>query len=751
MPEPNNPKPAASPTIASRLVGDLTGGLSAAMLALPQALGMGTLVFLPLGREYLHVGIAAAFYASIAGGLIAAWVSGTRFQISGPRASTSVILASFVAALVANPQFAGRGDDAVSTIITLIVVTVLLGGALQMLFAGLRLGKALKFIPHPVLAGFMYGIAVLIVVKQTAPLLGIPADVPFAEIFSHAGDIKPLAMLVGGITVLAALFLPRLWPASARFLPAPLAGLLAGTVAFVVIRSFSNGAAVGDMLTPISAGAALNFPLQDVLKIDWLALWPRVGQELLTTALLLAIVGSVDTLLTTALVDTAVGCNQDGDRALLAQGVSNVGSAALGGIFVCGTALTVMTNHRAGGRTALSGAIHSLALLAVLFVGGNLIAFIPLAVLAGFMITVALSVFDEWTRDLFQRVRGSIAMNQDMMANLGIVVLVGATTAFVNIVAAVVVGVIAATILLVVRMSLSIVYRVSDGAARSSLKVRETVATGVLRAHGKQIGVVELEGYVFFGTADRMRSEVEALADGRRFVILDFRRVYEVEASGARVLQVLGKTLAERNIRVVLSHVRADETLGLYLQDTGVASAIDCAYWFSDLDRALEWAEDQLLLQHVGESVNSEIALQDAALFAGLSAAELASLHTALEREVLTDGTPVFHEGDPGDRLYVIVKGEVTITLKLPGSQHSHRLSSFGPGLVFGEMALIEGKPRSADAIVKHDTVLYSLKATSLDALRLAHPDIAVKIMANITRQLAARLRTTSEQLRNSY
>ena len=158
-----------------------------------------------------------------------------------------------------------------------------------------------------------------------------------------------------------------------------------------------------------------------------------------------------------------------------------------------------------------------------------------------------------------------------------------------------------------------------------------------------------------------------------------------------------------------------------------------------------------MLLRHIGENANTEIALRDAALFAGLTTAELQSLETTLVREVLADGTTVFHEGDPGDRLYVIVKGEVTITLRLPGSQHSHRLSSFGPGLVFGEMALIEGKPRSADAIVKHETVLYSLKATSLDALRLAHPDIAVKIMANITRQLAARLRTTSEQLRNSY
>jgi SulP family sulfate permease len=330
--------------------------------------------------------------------------------------------------------------------------------------------------------------------------------------------------------------------------------------------------------------------------------------------------------------------------------------------------------------------------------------------------------------------------------------LVGATTAFVNILAAVVIGVLAATILLVVRMSTSIVYRLSDGVSRSSLKVRDAEQAECLHKNGGKIGIVELGGYVFFGTADRMRTEIEAFARGRSMVILDFRRVYEVEASGARVLQVLGKTLKEQGISVALSHVPIDEPLGLYLQESGAERSIKLDHWFADLDQALEWAEDSLL-ESCGKPVkpSEEISLGNADLLADLDLRQLATLNGLLEREVLVDGDLVFKEGDAGDKLFVITRGEVSIKIKLPGTARLQRLATFGPGMVFGEMALIEGKPRSADAHVMRGAIVYSLSAANFEKLRMQHPDVAFAIIGNLTRQLAVRLRTTSEQLRNSY
>lgn len=732
----------------SGLRGDILGGCAAALVALPQALGKGALVFLPLGLAHVHIGIIAGLYAAIVGGIVAALVGRLRYQISGPITSAAVICASLVATLAANPLFSDPAGLKVGTIAALVFVAVFLGGVLQILFSWIKLGRALKFIPQPVLAGFMYGVALQIFIQQVRPLFGLPPDLSFREFINTADKILPLAVVVGAVTIIAALVTRRVSDRA----PAPMVALVAGAISFVLLRSYAGDSAMGEVLQAFPTGALLNSPLPAMLRLDWSILWPGVAADVATTALLLAIIGSVTTLLSAAMVDAATGSNQDGDSALLTQGISNLCSAALGGLFTGGSTLAVLANYQAGGRTALSGATLSLIFLGLLFAGGALVTYLPLVVLAGIMIAIAIGIVDSLSRDMVPKAPGKNTFDKLRAANLSIIVLVGATTAFVNIVAAVVIGVLAATILLVVRMSTTIVYRLSDGVSRSSLKARGTEQAVFLREHGGQIGIVELGGYVFFGTADRMRAEIEAFALGRKTVILDFRRVYEVEASGARVLQVLGKTLAGNGIRVALSHVRLDEPLGHYLHDSGAARSIAAEHWFTDLDRALEWAEDALLVD-VGKLVEAsdEIAVGRAELFEDLGADELLALQGLLKREELIEGSMVFTEGDAGDRLFVITKGEVSIKLKLPGSVHLQRLATFGPGMVFGEMALIEGKPRSADAHVMHDAVVYSLDAANFDKLRKKHPAVAFKIMSRLTRQLAARLRTTSEQLRNSY
>jgi CRP-like cAMP-binding protein len=145
-------------------------------------------------------------------------------------------------------------------------------------------------------------------------------------------------------------------------------------------------------------------------------------------------------------------------------------------------------------------------------------------------------------------------------------------------------------------------------------------------------------------------------------------------------------------------------------------------------------------------------AVARAELFAGLDDAELQLLYGMLTREEFTRGSLIFSEGDEGDRLFVIVKGEVSIKLKVPGTQRSRRLATFGPGMAFGEMALLEGKARSADAYAKRDLSLYTMNPAQLDELRQKHPATAVKIMSNIAHQLATRLRVSGmESIRRNY
>ncbi len=732
----------------TRMRGDVFGGLAAALVALPQALGNGALVFLPLGLEHVNVGIVAGVIAAIVGGLVATLGGRPRYQISGPLTAAAVISASLVGSLAANPLFSSSAGLDVGAIAALVFLAVFLGGVVQVLFSGLKLGRALKFIPQPVLAGFMYGVALQIVVQQVKPLFGLPADTSLADLFNHADKILPNALVVGATTVIATLLARRL---SARA-PAPMVGLLAGVAAYLLLQGYSGPGGLGEVLKALPENGMIHLQLPAMLQLDWAHLWFGVAVDVAVTALLLAIVGSVTSLLAAAVVDVSTGSTQDGDRALLTQGICNMCSGALGGLFSGGSTLTVLTNYEAGGRTALSGATLAAIFLGLLFIGGPLLAYVPMSVLAGIMIGLAIGVVDNLMRDTLPRGQQGRRLDGLRVANLGIVVLVGATTAFVNIVAAVIIGVLAATILLAVRLSTSIIHRLSDGVSRSSLKARGIEQAACLRAQGGKIGVVELSGFVFFGTANRMRLEIEAFARGRTALLLDFRRVYDVEASGARELEALGKKLKEQGIAVALSHMQLNEPLELCLRYSGAQHSIDEQHWFADLDQALEWAED-MVLKRCGKQVESsrEISIGNAELFAEFDSCQLGMLSELLKRETLEGGDLVFKEGDVGDKLFVITKGLVSIKLKLPGTSRYQRLATFGPGMFFGEMALIEGKPRSAEAQVIQDSIVYSLSAADVTRLRVQHPEIAFAILDGLAKTLASRLRTTSEQLRNSH
>jgi anti-anti-sigma regulatory factor len=283
-----------------------------------------------------------------------------------------------------------------------------------------------------------------------------------------------------------------------------------------------------------------------------------------------------------------------------------------------------------------------------------------------------------------------------------------------------------------------------------SHKVRSAEARERLHEVAHRIRVFELHGELFFGTADSLQSEVDEVPDDTRFVILDFRRVHQIDATGARVLQLIGQRAARRGITVLLSDVRRDDRRGRYLAALGLEEAIPAVRWFADLDRALEWSEDRLLDQpRFVESAGEEIPLARMALFRDLTPQELERVARALERVELRNGDHVFFEGDEGDRLYLLARGAVSIKVKLDGGSRARRLATFVPGVMFGEMALLEGKHRSADAFAKGDSVvLYTLSRDGLEQLIREDPQLALHLHRNLSRELAGRLRATSEQLR---
>lgn len=738
------PEPAGPWRQSVRFIpGDLAGGFSAALIAIPYAMTLGLLAFAPFGAEYAPLGVVAALVASVIANLIAALMPAARCQIMGPRASITVVFAGILAGLMTHPLLHGDEGATMAELLAAAFLIMALAGVLQLAFAASGVARVIKFVPYPVVAGFMNGIALLLILSQLSPALGLEVGRPLSALLAEPAAIRPASLLVAA-AVLATVFLA---PRVTTRVPPLACGLAVGVALHHAVAAFAPGA-VGPVLGALSGLDVAPVQLAGMVAFARAsdgAMWLQV---LLPAALLLAAVSALDGLLASVAADGATRGHHDSQRILAGQGLSNLIGAALGAMPIAANAHTRIGNYLAGGRTRFSSLFHALFMAAALVGLGPFLDWVPIAALAGIVFYIAWTLLDRWTRELARRLGGARGFRAEVTLNLAIVLAVALTLVTVNVMVAFAVGVAGAAVLLLVKLSGSPVRRVLDGSMRMSLKVRAAEARALLQPLAKQIRILELEGEIFFGTAEQLKAEVERLPEVTRYAILDFRRVHEIDASGARMLDVVAQLAAKRNMRILLSHIRPDEPRGAYLRALGAGSALDPAHWFRDLDRALEWAEDRLLERARFEDA-PERAPHEMSLFEGLGPAERDAALQTLERHELAHGEPVFLEGDPGDRLYLIARGAVSIKLKIDDEARARRLATFASGVFFGEMAIVEGGRRSADAFAKGDrVVLYSLSAAKFAELVQQHPSLALKIYQNLARELAARLRATSGALR---
>ncbi len=334
-----------------------------------------------------------------------------------------------------------------------------------------------------------------------------------------------------------------------------------------------------------------------------------------------------------------------------------------------------------------------------------------------------------------------------MLVYLGVMTLVALTTVSINIVAAVGVGIAIASALFMARMGNSVVRRRFSGGQVRSRKVRNGLEMETLSQAGAAIAVYELQGPIFFGTVDRLATEIESSADSIGYVVLDMQRVTDIDSTGAKILSRLGRRLRSMGHHLVVSGVRREQPLWDYFEVMDVVDELVVQYFFADRDNALEWAEDQLLVELDAAIEFDDGALSSMDLMRNMTAEDLRLLQDAFKRESLTSQHQVFEEGSIDADLYVVLKGVVSNKTRLAEGGEMKRLVTFGPGSVFGEMALIDGSPRSADAWTDTDCVLLRLPHRSFLALCADHPKVANKLITNIAAEISSKLRQTTASL----
>ena len=360
------------------LKGDLLGGLTAAVVALPLALAFGNAALGPGGAIY-------GLYGAIVTGFLAALLGGTPAQVSGPTGPMSVTVAGVVSSLAA----VGVNQDLnAGEMLPMVMAAVVIGGVCEVLLGVLRLGRFITLVPYSVVSGFMSGIGFIILVLQLGPFVGITTRggvVDSLQTLANSPGFNPAALAVGVMT-LAVVFLSPL--RLRQWIPSPLLALVIVTPLSMLLFNDNRLNALG--LEPLARiGSIPEGGLQLVM--------PNFSQhlpELVKAGVVLALLGAIDALLTSLVADNITQTSHDSNRELIGQGIANTAAGFLSGLPGAGATMRTVINIKSGGSTPLSGMSHSVVLLIVLLGAGPLAAQIPTALLAGILIKVGLDIID---------------------------------------------------------------------------------------------------------------------------------------------------------------------------------------------------------------------------------------------------------------------------------------------------------------------------------------------------------------------
>jgi len=729
----------------SNIKGDFSGSISAAIITLPMAIGYGIIAFAPIGIHFAPQAALLGIYTTIFGAFIAAFLGGTPLQITGPKAPLTLILSTLIASLCT--KIPGTLENRDIIIVGLAALCVGSAGIFQVLFGILRLGNLIKFVPFPVISGFMNGIAILLIVKQLKPLIGMDSHQSVLKIFSDMSSFQPVTLAVG-LTTIIVLFLAKKYN-KVKIIPASLMGLGSGTCLYYAIGLYVPH----EMMGPIVGSINVEFPTPD-LFFNFFAVSHQIqildyAPDIVITAFVLGLLGSMESLLSSVVSDNLTDSRHNSTQELVGQGVANISCACFGALPGAGSIPRSLASFNAGGRTRLSGMLCGCVIFVVIMCIGKLVGKIPMAAIAGIITSVGISLFDSWTLSLFKKLTAPKEQRRVALVNLLITLTVAAVTVSINLIVAVGIGVAIASGLFMSKMGKSIIKRSYSGNQFHSKRMRSLADSELLENEGQRIILFELQGPLFFGSAENLSTQIETAIEIADYCIIDMKRVTEIDSTGANILTQLKRSFEKNKKHLLFTFLKNNETLWGFLQIMDISQELDDLRFFSDTDAALEWSEDHLLEnlpQRTG--ARNEVLLEEMEIVNGFTADELDVLKKRLKCETYEAGEPIFREGDPGRDMYFLTKGSVSVKIRLPERNQLKRIFTFNSGVIFGEVALLDGQPRSADVWSDEDTEVYRLSLDDFNVFRRKNPEIAIKLIQNMARTLTRHLRRSSNEVR---
>jgi SulP family sulfate permease len=628
----------------------------------------------------------------------------------------SVMVASVVASL--------GGQAVVSTVLILLAVSTLVTGAALFALGWLQLGGLVRYVPYPVLGGFLAATGWLLVQGSFGAITGYSLTLVNASVLLQSELI--LQWLPAFALALALLVVSRQVSS-----PLGVPGLIGGAlVAFYLALAISGttideAAALGLLFEggELTAWSPLNLELLG--SADWSVILGQAGNIAVLAGMTL-----VALLLNVSAIELSVGRELDLNRELKSSGIANALSGLGGGLIGYHSLGTTTLSARLGVRGRLVGVVAGAVCLAALLAGTSLLTLVPKALFGGILMYLGLDFIYEWL---------VLGWSRFSRIEYAIVLMIVAVIAATNFLTGVAIGLLMMVIMFVASYSrIRVVRHAYSGADIQSMVVRSVEERQLVTEAGDQVDILELQGFLFFGTANTLLKRVrESLAaDNRRVrhIILDFRLVTGIDSSAALALFKCEQSALAAGVNLILTGASKEDLERLRVGGLDLESPV--IKDLPDLDHGLEWCENQIVVEEDALAARTAASAQELLVQSGMSEVEAERLAGVLEPIEIEAGESLIQEGDPADDIFFVLEGKVSVWLDI-GDGQQKRLRTLGPGTTVGEIGLYLDSTRTANVIADEPTKALKLSSTSMEVLRREDPTLLAAFHAMIARQLS--------------
>lgn len=703
---------------------DILGGSAASVLTVTFGLSYSLLIFGGSLSPYLSYGVAATFISSAILAAVIALGSSLPFAISGPDSSTAAMTGILASSMVERIVAVDPSAPILPAVLITLAVAAVLTGVVLCCFGMTRMGRAIRYVPYPVVGGFLGATGCLILLGAVRVITG--QQLQFATLGQFA-DLLTLSKLAAACVMAIVLYLTWHRSRSSFGLPAILVGgVIAAHVLFWLAGiSAAQAQAEGWTFQPPSSITLMSpWDFEALRHYPWKQL-----AELSGNLVAVIFVTASCTLFNTTGIEVATNREANLERELNVTGLANILTGAFGGYTGCISISRSVLNFNSGGTGPLSGLTVAAISLLMLFFAPTLLGYMPKFVLGGLLIYLGADALHKWIVQSRRRLSFT-----EYLSLLAIIVIIVGWGFIAGILIGVVIG--CATFALSASRIDSIKFSFDGSEYRSSLdRSREQLA--VLSAHGGSVQGLNLQSYLFFGSANRLYQHVKALLARHpecRFLIFDFKLVTGIDSSAAYSFAQIKRAAHDRGIRLVLVNLQAAAETALRSSEF-ISTEVSI---MPELDHALEWCENEIIAQHEGHG-DEEASLRDWFVRILGTEEDAMELVRRCERLEVDAGDVIVRAGDPANSMHFILDGRVGVMIPT-GDGGLTRVRSLGRYTTIGEMGLVAGAPRNATIQAEVASVLYVLSLSQFEAIKTENPMLSQKLLTFFVLVMAERL-----------